>query len=153
METQGERWPFSSERQSRLWGRVVHGSLHGAQRSEEASSPARSTGARSMVRRTRGRWIQTGVPGVRFKLLWESECMSMRTVLYQMDAGATYRAHVHREVEECYVVYGDLQQAGASMAAGDYQRVERGSPHRVQSSLEGCLLLIRCSSKDRIDSG
>ncbi|MEZ6017169.1 MAG: cupin domain-containing protein [Planctomycetota bacterium] len=98
-----------------------------------------------------GGWRDTSVPGVRCRVLHEDPAQDRRTALYQMEPGSEYPAHIHGGVEECYVLSGDLWQGDLRMGPGDYQRVEGESKHLVQSTREGCMLLITCSMSDRFD--
>ena len=45
---------------------------------------------------------------------------------------------------------GDIQVGEVTMRAGDYQCMERGSVHPVQSTREGCRLLIVSSLSDEL---
>lgn len=113
----------------------------------------------------------TGFPGVRVRRLAVDQDAERVTMLVRMDPGTAYPAHRHGGVEECYVVAGDLwigddvgasaagaNAAGASAAgmpavemhAGDYQRMEKGSRHPVQSTRGGCLLLVTSSRHDEL---
>jgi anti-sigma factor ChrR (cupin superfamily) len=67
-----------------------------------------------------------------------------------MDRGTSYPPHRHADVEECYVLQGDLRVAGRVLRAGDYQRADRDSVHGVQSTENGCLLLIVSSTDDEL---
>ena len=60
---------------------------------------------------------------------------------------------MHGGSEECYVLDGDLQVGVLPMERGDYQRVDGGSHHVVQSTTGGCVLFIRCSMSDELIGG
>lgn len=107
----------------------------------------------SLVLAASGGWRDTGVSGVRVRVLHEDPAQDRRTALYQMEPGAEYPAHIHGGVEECYVLSGDLWQGELRMGTGDYQRVEGESRHSTQSTREGCLLLITCSMSDQLEAG
>jgi len=137
-----------------LWTRVR--ARVASTRDELAAEAAKATAAHLpqgslLLRAAGGGWADTSVPGVRVRKLHEDAAEDRRTALYQMDPGASYPAHVHGGVEECYVLSGDLQVGELSMGPGDYQRVEGGSRHSVQSTRNGCLLLITCSMSDEMD--
>jgi anti-sigma factor ChrR (cupin superfamily) len=71
------------------------------------------------------------------------------------DAAALYvlgtlPPHIHRGIEECYVLEGDLEMGGHKLHAGDYQFAFEDSLHGVQSSEDGCLLLIVSSQDDEL---
>ncbi|NOT32068.1 MAG: hypothetical protein HOP15_16600, partial [Planctomycetes bacterium] len=103
----------------------------------------------------------TGFPGVRVRRLAVDQDAERVTMLVRMDPGTAYPAHRHGGVEECYVVEGDLWIGAGieangigvpalEMHAGDYQRMEEGSLHPVQSTRAGCLLLITSSLQDEL---
>jgi quercetin dioxygenase-like cupin family protein len=72
-------------------------------------------------------------------------------MLVRMEPGSSYPGHVHGGPEECYVISGDLRVGDSlHMRAGDYQRVAAGMTHPVQSTDEGCLLLITSSLHDEL---
>lgn len=64
--------------------------------------------------------------------------------------GTAYPCHVHDGPEECYVHRGELCVAGETLRAGDYQRAAPGSLYVVQSTENGCLLLIVSSMTDEL---
>ena len=97
-----------------------------------------------------GEWIATSVPGVEVRGLHLDTAHDRLTCLARMAPGAAYPAHVHGGVEECYVIRGDLSVGDRTMRAGDYECAEKGSVHGVQSTREGCLLLIVSSLEDEI---
>lgn len=102
------------------------------------------------LRSSEGTWEDTDVDGVRVRPLYVDPDRGYVTMLVRMDPGASYPSHVHAGAEECYVLEGDLEVAGASLTAGDYQRAESDSLHGVQSTKSGCLLLITSSQHDRL---
>jgi quercetin dioxygenase-like cupin family protein len=94
----------------------------------------------------------TAFAGVRVRRLFVDEGADRVTMLVQMDPGTAYPAHRHGGAEECYVVQGDLRIGDElEMHAGDYQRMERGSRHAVQSTRGGCLLLVTSSRHDELE--
>lgn len=93
----------------------------------------------------------TAIAGVRVRRLHVDERGERVTMLVRMDAGTAYPAHRHAGVEECYVLEGDLSIGTATeMHAGDYQRMDTGSTHPVQSTRGGCLLLVTSSQHDEL---
>lgn len=102
------------------------------------------------VRADEGKWQQTASPGVSVKPLWVDSERDYVTMLVRMAAGSSYPGHLHAGVEECLVLEGDLQVAGQELRSGDYQRAELGSEHGIQSTRDGCLLLIVSSQHDSL---
>jgi anti-sigma factor ChrR (cupin superfamily) len=97
-----------------------------------------------------GAWETTAFPGVRVKPLFVDAARRYVTMLIRMDAKSSYPGHRHADNEECYVISGDLEVSGRRLSAGDYQLAEKGSVHGVQSTVEGCLLLIVSSQDDEM---
>ena len=71
-------------------------------------------------------------------------------MLFRMAPGSSYPAHRHSGPEECLVLSGDLRISDVRMVEGDYQFAAAGSEHTVQSTENGCLLLITTSLSDEI---
>lgn len=99
-----------------------------------------------------GEWQPTGVDGVEARRLFVDGRNDRVTMLVRMAAGSSYPRHIHAGPEDCFVLSGDLRAGDQHLRAGDYQRAEKGSLHGVQSSDEGCLLLIVSSLDDEIVS-
>jgi quercetin dioxygenase-like cupin family protein len=94
----------------------------------------------------------TSIEGIRVRRLFVDEPADRITMLVEMDPGTAYPAHRHGGVEECFVVRGDLAiDERVEMHAGDYQRMESGSRHGVQSTRAGCLLLVVSSRHDELE--
>jgi anti-sigma factor ChrR (cupin superfamily) len=94
----------------------------------------------------------TDVPGIRVRRLFVDIGADRVTMLVRMAPGTSYPAHRHGGAEECFVLEGDLEVGpGTVMAAGDYQRMDAGSRHPVQSTRGGCLLLISSSRRDELE--
>ncbi len=96
-------------------------------------------------------WEPSGVPGVETRRLHVSAAGERVTMLVRMAPGASYPGHRHGGPESCFVVSGDLRVGDElHMRAGDFQHVEEGSRHPVQTTDGGCLLLITCSTADEL---
>src|SRR5206468_9489014 len=87
-------------------------------------------------------------PGIESKVLFNDKERKYTTLLVRMEAGAQYPSHRHRDVEELFVLSGDLRVAGQVMQAGDYCRADPDSIHEVTSSESGCVFLLMASQKD-----
>lgn len=93
----------------------------------------------------------TAIAGIEARKLFVDRANDRVTMLVRMQPGTAYPPHVHADVEECYVISGDLTVEGAQeLSAGDYQRAETGSTHPVQSTRNGCLLLLVSSLHDEL---
>jgi quercetin dioxygenase-like cupin family protein len=156
-----------------LWDRVVARIRSGSSdcpvvRSPDAKSPAMSNGGRGQVWKA---WADTagvdragflfvgsadngfeptGFEGIEARRLFVDHDHDRVTMLVRMKPGARYPGHVHAAAEECYVLAGDLHVGDRRMHAGDYQRAEPGSTHPVQSTDEGCVLLLVSSLHDEL---
>ena len=102
-----------------------------------------------VVRRGEGAWEMVA-PGVSARRLYLDPERESVTMLVRMAPGATYSAHRHALPEQCYVLEGDLSDGTNTFRAGDFQCAAKGSIHGVQSTREGCLLLIVSSPNDQL---
>jgi len=94
-------------------------------------------------------WQQT-MPGVFEKTLFLDQKRKYSAKLIKMEPGARCPRHLHRATEELYILEGDFQVAGRSLAPGDYHRAENRSIHTETSSKKGCKFLILSSTEDVI---
>lgn len=108
-----------------------------------------------------GAFEPTDIEGIAVRRLFVDEEGDRVTMLVRMAPGTAYPAHRHGGAEECYVLAGDLDvgdpgmgspglRSPVTLRAGDYQRMGSGSVHAVQSTREGCLLLIASSRHDEL---
>ena len=82
------------------------------------------------------------MPGVRIRVL-HADLQQMRmTALMKVEPGARYPSHTHNQVEECYVLEGDLDFGDYQLFAGDYLRLPAGTTHSESTSISGCVCLI-----------
>lgn len=103
-----------------------------------------------VVRRGEGQWEDTGVQGVRIRRLFVDRERNQFTAIVEMAPGSAYPRHIHDTAEECLVLEGDLRVGDDHLFAGDYQRAPAGSKHGIQSTDNGCKLLIVSSLTDEI---
>ena len=98
-----------------------------------------------------GEFEPTDIEGISVRRLFVDETADRVTMLVRMAPGTAYPAHRHGGAEECYVLAGDLSiGTEATLRTGDYQRMDEGSVHAVQSTRGGCLLLIASSRADEL---
>jgi len=83
--------------------------------------------------------------GIVFKTLFRDPARRYTTMLVRMDAGARYPDHRHQDVEELFLLSGDLHVAGEVMRPGDYCRGDVNSHHGVTFSETGCMILLLAS--------
>jgi len=89
-------------------------------------------------------------PGIVFKPLYQDSDRKYNTSLVRMQAGALYPAHHHAEIEELFMLSGDLHVEGEVMHSGDYCRGATGSVHGETFSENGCLFLLMASQDNQI---
>jgi anti-sigma factor ChrR (cupin superfamily) len=114
---------------------------------EDGSSAAEGL---TVVRAGEENWQPTGVDGITAKRLSVDAETGFVTMLARMAPGTSYPSHRHAGIEECFVLEGDLQVAGETLNAGDYQRADSSSIHGVQATTGGCTLLLRSSQHDEL---
>jgi len=107
----------------------------------------------SFVRAAEGDWLPTPFQGIELRVLFTDEANDRVTMLMRMAAGSAFPSHRHGDVEECYVLEGDLLSGDVPLRAGDYQRAEAHSIHQGQSTRGGCLLLVTGSTRDELLDG
>ena len=98
-----------------------------------------------------GAFEPTAIAGIAVRRLFVDEGADRVTMLVRMQPGTAYPAHRHGGAEECYVLAGDLSIGEElQLRSGDYQRMDEGTVHPVQSTRSGCLLLIASSRHDEL---
>ncbi len=95
-------------------------------------------------------WQPSAIPGLFTKTVFVDEERKYATALVRMDAGGRYPSHRHADVEEVYLLAGDLHIEGQTMRAGDYCRAEAESIHEESFTEQGCLFLLMSSQMDEI---
>lgn len=95
-------------------------------------------------------WHPGPIPGIWVKPLFNDSEREYETSLVRFDRGVRYPQHRHANVEEAYVLSGDLKVEGAVLHAGDYCRSEPNSIHEDSVSIEGCLLLVVAFQHDEL---
>jgi len=100
------------------------------------------------VRSARLPWHEAVSPQVEVKTLFVDLERGYVTKLVRMPPGAALRPHRHVDVEESYVIEGDLLVSGVAMQAGDYCRAEPGSIHSGVVTRGGCVFIAVSSQRD-----
>jgi quercetin dioxygenase-like cupin family protein len=95
-------------------------------------------------------WEPGRTPAINKKVLFRDSQRGYATWLVHMAPGSTYPAHRHSDVEELYLLEGDLLVSGVLMRAGDYCHAERGSEHRDVSTQDGCVFLALTSEHNEL---
>jgi anti-sigma factor ChrR (cupin superfamily) len=89
-------------------------------------------------------WSAYRVPGVSIAFFHKNPETRQAVGLLKATAGVQYPLHRHADVEELYMLEGELIVDGIPYAKGDYIRSVPGSSHRAET-ISGCLLLFRSS--------
>jgi anti-sigma factor ChrR (cupin superfamily) len=95
-----------------------------------------------------GKWAETGVPGVRMKILAIDRTRDRITMLLRGEPGARYPAHRHSGPEECYVISGTVHVEGRLLRAGDFHHAEGESDHVELWTDDGVEVLLVASASD-----
>jgi quercetin dioxygenase-like cupin family protein len=95
-------------------------------------------------------WEGTSNKGIETKVLFRDAAKGMITVLVRMAPGASAQRHRHTQVEESYVLEGDLTISGVEMKAGDYCRAEPDSVHTGISTRDGCQFITIASERNEL---
>jgi anti-sigma factor ChrR (cupin superfamily) len=102
-----------------------------------------------VIRHDEGDW-ETVAPGVTARQLYVDRERDTVTMIVRMEPGSTYWPHRHGGPEQCFVIEGDISEGGNTFRAGDFQFASKDSVHGVQSTEEGCVLLIVSSLHDEL---
>ncbi len=89
-----------------------------------------------------GAWIETGLPGIRAKVLAVDKPRSLVTLLIRAEPGAVYPSHKHHGPEECYVISGSVVIDGLVLRAGDFHHADEDSDHGEITTTEGAEVII-----------
>ena len=87
-------------------------------------------------------WIDTGLPGVRARVLSVDNARSLVTLVIRAEPGAVYPAHKHHGPEECFVISGSVVIDGRVLRAGDFHHADADSDHGEITTTEGAEVLI-----------
>lgn len=102
-----------------------------------------------VIRSEEGGW-EAIQPGISVKKLYVDPERDTVTMLIRMRPGTSYGRHLHAGAEQCFVLEGDLREGKTVVTAGDYQCLPAGSTHGMQTTENGCLLLIVSSLHDEL---
>lgn len=87
-------------------------------------------------------WIETGLPGIRARVLAVDKARSLATLLVRAEPGAVYPSHQHHGPEECFVIKGTVTIDGRVLGPGDFHHADEGSTHGEITTTEGAEVLI-----------
>jgi anti-sigma factor ChrR (cupin superfamily) len=98
--------------------------------------------AKYTIASTDGQWNESGLPGIRVKILAVDRQRGLVTLLLRGDPGARYPSHRHSAPEECYVIRGSVVIGGRVLQAGDFHHADAESDHGEISTVEGAEVLL-----------
>jgi quercetin dioxygenase-like cupin family protein len=104
---------------------------------ETARMPMRYT-----VRAADAAWMDTGLPGIRARILSVDHARSQVTLVIRAEPGAVYPPHTHHGPEECLVLSGSVVMDGRVLRAGDFHHADEDSEHGEITTAEGAEVLI-----------
>ena len=90
-------------------------------------------------------WQETGVPGVRVKTLYVDKVRNYASNLVSMSAGSIYPRHSHADLEELFMLSGDILLSGHRLKPGDYCRAEPNSIHEEVVATNDCMFIALAS--------
>jgi anti-sigma factor ChrR (cupin superfamily) len=97
-------------------------------------------------------WIDTGLPGVRARVLSVDKARSLVTLVIRAEPGAVYPAHKHHGPEECFVISGSVVIDGRVLRPGDFHHADEDSEHGEITTTEGAEVLIVGAISDYLPS-
>ena len=103
---------------------------------------AASTPGRYTLWAAEAGWIDTGLPGIRARVLAVDRARSLVTLVIRAEAGAVYPSHKHHGPEECFVISGSVVIDGRVLRAGDFHHADEDSEHGEITTTEGAEVLI-----------
>jgi anti-sigma factor ChrR (cupin superfamily) len=87
-------------------------------------------------------WVESGLPGIRLKVLAVDRARGHVTMALQAEPGAVYPSHRHSGSEECYVLKGSIVIDGRVLRAGDFHHADAHSDHGEITTSDGAEVLI-----------
>jgi len=87
-------------------------------------------------------WSESGIPGLRVKVLAVDKVRSLATLLIRAEPGAVYPSHKHHGPEECFVLRGSIVIDGRVLRAGDFHHADEDSDHGEITTTEGAEVLV-----------
>jgi quercetin dioxygenase-like cupin family protein len=85
-------------------------------------------------------WRDTRFPKIKVKVLMEDKATGLLTTLFLWEPGAVLPDHEHVEIEQSYVLSGELEDDEGVCGAGNYVWRPAGSRHEARSP-KGALIL------------
>ncbi len=93
-------------------------------------------------------WLDTGMPGIRSRILTVDKARSLVTLLIRAERGAVYPSHKHHGPEDCFIIKGSVVMDGRVLRAGDFHHADAESEHGEITTTDGAEVLIVGSVED-----
>ena len=103
----------------------------------EARTPATYT-----VWAAKAAWVDTGLPGIRARILAVDQARSLVTLMIRAEPGAVYPSHRHSGPEDCFVISGSVLIDGHVLRAGDFHHADEDADHGEITTTEGAEVLL-----------
>ena len=97
-------------------------------------------------------WTDTGLPGIRARVLAVDKMRSLVTLVIRAEPGAVYPSHKHHGPEECFVISGSVVIDGRVLRAGDFHHADEDSDHGEITTTEGAEVLLVGAIDDYLPS-
>ena len=95
-------------------------------------------------------WEETGLAGVRRKLLHRDTGTGTITAIVHMDAGIRYPAHRHAGMESLFMLSGTLDVSGIRVRAGDLCLAHAHTVHGEVHAIEASDFLVIANEADEL---
>jgi len=97
--------------------------------------------------RTEPEWDEV-VPGIFCKLLATDTPRQRVAMLVRLAPGIAYPPHTHADIEELYLLHGELMIEDRKLYPGDYNRGEPADSDQFVWSGTGCTCILLTSTRD-----
>jgi anti-sigma factor ChrR (cupin superfamily) len=95
-------------------------------------------------------WRRGPGKGLRYRVLSVSKDLGYWMLLLELTPGGVIPTHDHRGSEQVYLLSGDLQTQGRTLAPGDFLHSEPGTIHQELVSPSGCMAILVEKAPDRV---
>ncbi len=97
-----------------------------------------------------GDWRKGPGKGLRYRVLSVSKDLGYWMLLLELTPGGVIPTHDHRGSEQVYLLSGDLQTQGRTLAPGDFLHSEPGTIHQELVSPSGCVAILVEKAPERV---
>jgi putative transcriptional regulator len=129
-----------------LWNRLAERISHQPQNKVVASPSVTASPVQGW---SEPRWKEVA-PGISCKLLSTDDEADRVSMLVRLAPNTSYPPHRHADVEELYLLEGELWIESRKLEPGDYNRAEAGTSDQRVWSETGCMCLLITSPSDQL---